>query len=163
MNICANVDCGKVTTNPKFCNRSCSAKVTNKIPKRKRTSSNYSCASCQRPIKHSRKYCPNCLPNNVDWSQVRIIDMQSDRKYQRNSRIRNLSRNLYLRSSKPKHCMACSYSTHFDVCHIKGISEFSPNATVSEVNGLDNLIALCKNHHWEFDNGILSLEEILSN
>lgn len=30
-------------------------------------------------------------------------------------------------------------------------------ATISDVNDPSNLVALCKNHHWEFDNGHLSL------
>jgi predicted HNH restriction endonuclease len=42
-----------------------------------------------------------------------------------------------------------------EICHIKGIAEFSQNSLISEVNALSNLVALCKNHHWEHHHGYL--------
>ncbi len=52
-------------------------------------------------------------------------------------------------------CLECGYSNHVVVCHIKPVSDFSMNATISEVNTEDNLVSLCPNHHWEFDHGLL--------
>jgi hypothetical protein len=46
------------------------------------------------------------------------------------------------------------------VCHLKGITEFDDSAKLSEINAKENLIGLCPNHHWEYDNGLLTLEEI---
>ena len=32
------------------------------------------------------------------------------------------------------------------------MSSFNSDALISEINSIDNLIALCPTHHWEFDN-----------
>ena len=29
--------------------------------------------------------------------------------------------------------------------------------TIEEINNINNLIGLCPNHHWEYDNGLLEL------
>lgn len=42
--------------------------------------------------------------------------------------------------------------------HKKPVSEFEGHVNIKTINNLDNLIALCLNHHWEFDNGILNLD-----
>ena len=150
--------CSKVTTNPKFCGHSCAAKINNKSPKRKRIKSNYFCAACGTAVSYSRKYCKalECQPNYVDWSDWTLSRFKSMRKYQRNSRIRQLSRKQYMRSSSPKRCAICDYDTHFEVCHIRGNSDLPDTALLSEINHVDNLVALCKNHHWEMDHGIVS-------
>lgn len=57
---------------------------------------------------------------------------------------------------KPK-CAICEYSKHVEVAHIKAVSEFENSATIKEINSIENLIGLCPNHHWEYDNGILEL------
>lgn len=60
-------------------------------------------------------------------------------------------------------CQKCSYSIHVELCHIKSISSFTDDSVkLIEINGEDNLLVLCKNHHWEFDNGILKLSDIPS-
>src|SRR5439155_15038422 len=105
-----------------------------------------------------RKYCNDCLPNaKVDETKVTIGNLHESRKYQRSSRIRQFARARYLRSDLPKRCIICGYDKHFEVCHKKPINSFSSNTLLSEVNSLDNLIALCPNHHWEFDKGLLVL------
>lgn len=70
--------------------------------------------------------------------------------------LRTLARKKYLESDKPKFCVICGYNFHFDVCHIKDIQSFNSSVTVAEINHIDNLIALCKNHHYEFDKGYLT-------
>ena len=37
------------------------------------------------------------------------------------------------------------------------VSDFDDSALISEINSKDNLIALCPNHHWEYDHGLLKL------
>ena len=32
---------------------------------------------------------------------------------------------------------------------------------ISEINNIDNLIALCPNHHWEFDHSQLNISEYI--
>lgn len=148
--------CNKHTNNPKFCSRSCAAKTTNKIPKRKKQI-NY-CSLCGKETGFfRRKFCTNCNPMNRDWDSITYGDAIKARKYQKNSRIRNLSRRIYKLSGKPECCMVCGYDKHFEVCHIKAISSFPKTATVGEINNINNLIALCPNHHWELDHGNLIL------
>ncbi|HEX8326042.1 MAG TPA: HNH endonuclease signature motif containing protein [Hymenobacter sp.] len=62
----------------------------------------------------------------------------------------------YRKSSRPKQCAICGYAVHYEVCHIKPISGFRATDSVADVNELANLVALCPNHHWEFDHGRLS-------
>lgn len=76
-------------------------------------------------------------------------------------RIHSNSLRSYDRSDMPKYCVYCGYDAHYEVCHIRSISDFPPEALVSDINALTNLVALCPNHHWEFDNGKLQLEDIL--
>lgn len=52
-------------------------------------------------------------------------------------------------------CIVCGYDLHVDVCHVKPVKDFTPSTPISEVNAPENLVSLCPNHHWEFDNGFL--------
>jgi len=73
------------------------------------------------------------------------------------SQIQKWARIIYKESSKPKQCIVCGYSKHFEVAHIKAVADFDDDALVSEINDIDNLIALCPNHHWEYDNNELDI------
>lgn len=54
-------------------------------------------------------------------------------------------------------CAACGYNLHVDICHVIGVAEWPPSATLREVNAPSNLVALDKRCHWEFDHGFLDL------
>ncbi len=149
--------CNNPTKNPKFCSRSCSASYSNFLkPKRKKTFKSL-CCICNNEIYKSRnKYCVGCRPTTKDWSKVKISDLINLRKYQIYSRIRELARKSYYSYLKLNNlqpcCTKCGYSKHIEVCHIKPIKSFPKDSYVSEVNQLENLIGLCPNCHWEFDN-----------
>jgi hypothetical protein len=137
-----------------YCSRSCAAKINNQEhPKRKMEG----LCKCGKPIHKFLTYCSYCY-------QISLIDdktygeLKGVTKYQKNSRIRGHARKKYLKSNLTKCCVLCEYSTHIDICHIKEISSFPDNATIKEINDLSNLIALCKNHHWEFDHNLLSTD-----
>lgn len=68
------------------------------------------------------------------------------------NRLRSHARTAY---KGPKYCEACGYDLHYDVSHIRAIADFPSTATLGEVNHPDNLIALDKRCHWEFDHGHL--------
>lgn len=72
-----------------------------------------------------------------------------------NSSIRNHSRLVYMASDLPKVCKVCGYSKHIEISHIKQVKEFADDAKVMEMNAINNLLAFCPTHHWEFDNGWL--------
>lgn len=73
------------------------------------------------------------------------------------SAIQKTARRIYFENIKAPKCEICGYTNHVEVAHIKPVSEFPKTATIKEINSLDNLIGLCPNHHWEYDNGILKL------
>ena len=73
--------------------------------------------------------------------------------------IRKLADSAYKASNKPRECAICGYNKHIEIAHIKGVSEFDDDSLISEINDIDNLVALCPNHHWEFDSGVLSEED----
>lgn len=71
--------------------------------------------------------------------------------------IRRNAVKVFELSDKPKCCQVCKYDKHYEVCHIKSVSSFLDGAKIEEINSVDNLLALCPNCHWEFDNGLLEI------
>ena len=67
------------------------------------------------------------------------------------SLIREHSRKIYAGSGRPQACLVCGYSFAVDIHHIKAVSKFKSQATILEINAIDNLVALCKNHHNEVE------------
>lgn len=76
------------------------------------------------------------------------------------SNIRRHAERVYSASSKKKCCYKCGYDKHYEICHIKAVSKFDDNALIQDINSIDNLIALCPNCHWEFDNGVFTIEDL---
>ena len=73
------------------------------------------------------------------------------------SSIRKLAEKVYKDSGREFKCAICGYDKHIEIAHIKAVSDFPDDASIAEINNINNLIGLCPNHHWEFDNGILKL------
>ena len=44
-------------------------------------------------------------------------------------------------------CFVCGYNNHVEIAHIKAVSDFDKEAELSEINNINNLVALCPNHH----------------
>lgn len=156
----ACLGCGQETRNPKFCSRSCAARSNNRTaPKRKLINQ---CASCSAPIRSQAKYCKGCWVNlnERDWSLVTLGDLKGEGNAVRGGNypmIRQLSRKWYKSAGRPMCCHECGYDLHVDICHIRDLKDYPQTALVTEVNDQTNLVALCKNHHWEFDHGHLVL------
>lgn len=85
--------------------------------------------------------------------------LKSERKtYQSyRSTVRKLAEKIYKESNKEMKCIVCGYNKHVEIAHIKAVSDFDDNSRISSINALENLIALCPNHHWEFDNNLIKL------
>lgn len=159
MNNCLH--CGTETANAKYCSRSCANRVNGSLfPSRKRIDRN--CKHCAAALQTRRTTCDNCNPSFVDWQTVSLYELKSKALQQYAGQIRSLARVAYRKSSQPKACVICGYATHYEVCHVRAISEFTPTDSVADVNALNNLVALCPNHHWEFDNGHLPAALILT-
>lgn len=142
------IECSKETDNPKYCSRSCSAKVNNKKPKRKLTNK---CKTCNSLIVSNRSYCPLC------WAETdrKLSDILYDKPGRTRSGVYSLVRYFAKAIVKDRSqiCSKCGYSKHVEICHIKPIADFPLDTLVSVVNSPDNLVLLCPNCHWELDFG----------
>ncbi|MDQ2772761.1 MAG: HNH endonuclease [Bacteroidota bacterium] len=152
MNNCLH--CGAATANPKYCGRSCANRVNgHKHPSRLRVAR--TCKHCGTALLTRRTTCDDCNPSVVDWHTVPLSQLKAKAIQQYAAQIRSLARVAYRKSSRPQACAVCGYAAHYEICHIKPINGFRPTDFVADVNQLSNLIALCPNHHWEFDHGLL--------
>lgn len=140
-----------------FCSKSCSATHNNStFPKRKLA---VSCRVCAKPIRSPYTYCKSCFNDTLTENKT-YAELAGKVRYQKNSAVRSHARKKYLNSNFPKCCIICGYSKHIDICHLKDISSFPGEAKILEINDFKNLVAMCKNHHWEFDQGIMSPEDL---
>lgn len=90
-----------------------------------------------------------------------LRDLKLINKYPRQweNRIRTQSRDI---AGNGNACFVCAYSKHFEVCHLKPISAFPDEALISEINAKANLAILCRNCHWEQENGDLVVTKTLA-
>ena len=116
-----------------------------KCPKCKKRTVAYdtiACRSCHAEIKREKALSRTVSELKKESGSLRWTD-----------HVRYFSRKMY---SFDK-CCVCGYDKHVEVAHKKAICEFPDTATIQEINAEDNVLGLCPNHHWEFDNGILHL------
>ncbi len=148
--------CGRETNNPKYCSRSCSVRESNKKPKRKRSKQ---CKDCGTPILSPRTRCIDCYKKFwlISHRGIRLSDLQDKAKYQISAQVRNHARTVFSNTHDERKCHLCGYDKHIEVCHIKSINSFPPDAPITEVNDPSNLVGLCPNCHWEFDNGLATI------
>lgn len=154
--------CGKQTTNPKFCSRSCSVSKHNKIPKRKITRV---CSRCDLLVfNHKTGFCEQHYYENLgSKAKDKTIQDYAERdcvkklhKSSKFAHIRGLNR-TWNKDKRRLPCFVCGYDKHVELAHIKPISSFAMSAKLSEVNSAENVVQLCPNCHWEFDNGLITL------
>lgn len=95
-----------------------------------------------------------CLRCRVEKSSSRTLgDLRAEYgTHAFHAKVRGMARDAY---EGPKACAACGYSLHVDICHVRDIASFPSDATLAEVNAADNLVALDRRCHWEFDHGYL--------
>lgn len=153
-------------TSNHFCSKSCANSYNNSKVAKRSLQIRY-CKNCDEQLKRNsykdrKTLCDDCFKSSsryVDWSTITLEEVVGKRSYQKHSRIRELARRNYIKSGRPMSCKVCDYNYHVDICHIKAIKDHKPSDLVSDINHQSNLIALCKNHHWEFDRGLLILKE----
>lgn len=73
------------------------------------------------------------------------------------SAIQKNARSIFFENNPNAICAICGYDKHIEVAHIKAVSEFNDDTPIKDINSINNLIGLCPNHHWEYDNGILKI------
>ena len=74
--------------------------------------------------------------------------------------IRAGARQMHKDLGRPNICVNCGYDDYIEICHIKPVKDFK-KCNLVEINHPDNIVALCPNCHKQFDNGKITLEEIL--
>jgi hypothetical protein len=164
--------CGTLTSNPRFCSKSCAAKTNNslfpKVLKKKRIKICSVCEDEFEPLAGQRRTkCPACFERKkhhrirFDARLGQVVKAKKSSKKIHPSwafaQVRQLNRfwNAHLLMMP---CANCGYALHVELAHIRGISTFKRSALLSEINGADNVIQLCRNCRWEFDHGFLELD-----
>ncbi len=141
----------------KYCSRSCSTKAMHaegRARAREPTSGLYTririCGGCGEDYQTSgsaRKYCTPC------WEVRKTI---RDGRRKGDVLRREIAAHASHRARKfIRKCSECGYDPHVEVCHVRAVTDFPPEATLDEINATSNLVMLCPNHHWEFDRGRL--------
>lgn len=154
-----------------FCTRSCSACFNNRGIQHNKPKQ-LICTSCNnaytRNYKHkSIKFCHNCFklhgPNRYKFIPVKVYKQKLSVKGKHsswlNAHIRNFNRQ-WNKNLLTNGCQKCNYNKHCELAHIKPINKFTDEITLGEINSPNNILVLCPNHHWEFDNGHLLLSDI---
>jgi len=120
------------------------------------------CNSCGQWCGSGRKYCKSCRESKrKELKEESLLQTKSQSVYSqghisnRYAKIRYHARHDY--ENILTKCEVCGYDKHVEICHIKPIKEFNEQATIKEINDRKNIIGLCPNCHWEFDNGSLTL------
>ena len=173
--ICKNKNCSvEFKTDDKrglFCSRSCAATYNNKkYPKRKRKPGyiydKYSrfkeiCSICGELKCKYAETCLECMKAlDVEkryQTPVKDFVYNNGNARVKYSQIRKVARQFIELWEIPLVCVVCGYDLHVQICHIKPIAEFEESGRVIDVNGPNNLVCLCPNHHWELDHGRLEL------
>lgn len=123
------------------------------------------CLGCGSPAgTRQGSYCDDCRQQRLEarvqkTGSVTLGELRE--RYstsQYHAKVRGHARLAFARSGRAFACQACGYDLHVDICHIRDVGDFPPDATLNEVNALPNLLALDKRCHWEFDHGYLLLE-----
>jgi hypothetical protein len=151
------INCGVLTTNAKYCSRSCSnKKLADKHISRYKLQGK--CQKCDTDIHSTRIYCDSCRTNRKDAGDATLAESKKYGSNMYHVQVRMLARRTAEKAGLLKSCKICGYSNIVECCHIKPVNEFSEDTKLSVVNSLDNLIGLCPNHHKELDKGILKLK-----
>lgn len=107
-----------------------------------------------------RKYCSDkCkYPNGLRKHKTKQEIFELSKNWQTaRTLIRKNAQDIFEISGKLKACAVCGYDKHYEICHIKAVSEFDGHAYLNEINDPNNLIALCPNCHWEYDHNLLAI------
>lgn len=151
-----------------YCSRKCSnAKSNSKWNNYISKNDSCVCVECgrKRDYRNKTELCQLCLiqrqKSKVLDSTIGELRKKHKQKFGKwySAEIRNHCRNHNVDLTFTP-CQKCGYDKHVELCHIKPINSFEDSATIREINCSDNLVVLCPNHHWEFDNNCLTLGEI---
>jgi len=147
-----------------FCSRSCAAKHNN-VGKQRNKAKIFKCINCNSDYNRTKnhryvQFCSGCK------SKTEVIKLLTIGEYRQklsvkgkhpswvSAHVRSFNRSWNKELLKLP-CAFCGYSKHVELAHKKSISSFTDNSTLAEVNSKSNIIQLCPNCHWEYDNNKL--------
>jgi hypothetical protein len=136
----------------KYCSVKCNAESKKKPPRK--------CPGCGGEISSGATLCFECnrrKSEKVPYRTLGEVYARCKNYTSYRARISNNARKVYRESGRSKDCAVCGYSYYTEICHIVPVRDFPMTAMVADVNDINNLIALCPNHHKEFDDEILVL------
>lgn len=143
----------------RFCSRTCSNIA---VPRRMSTKVLGKCVFCSNTVSHyTNHYCKECIAiGRHSFNKNGGRGISAEVTIDGLCRVKNGANKFDTIRARARSsigtkecCERCGYSKHVEVAHIKAISSFPPNTLVSVVNDRSNLMLLCPNCHWEYDNG----------
>ena len=57
-------------------------------------------------------------------------------------------------------CQNCRYDKYVELAHLQSVGSFAETTQLRDINHPDNVLVLCRNCHWEFDAGMLSICDV---
>ena len=161
MNKCKG--CETLTHNKKFCSRSCAGRDNmsrwNAIRSEK-SKKDRICPKCRGYKYYKATQCLGCKRIEETERQMNTT-LKAFTHNNGNTRVkwahvRKLARNWMIQAGRLAKCEECEFTARVEVCHIRPIADFSPDALVGEVNAQDNMMALCPNHHTLYEMALSS-------
>ena len=110
------------------------------------------CPQCGKKITGRANLCHGCNTGG-DWRTKTIGELRTKRNYQVHSQVRDIARTIYYKLNPNPACLKCGYDLHIEVAHVIAIKDFPDDTLLTVVNHPDNLKGLCRNCHWEQENG----------
>lgn len=159
---CNNSDCKKPAA-VKYCSMRCAAIVNNRTkPKRAKTSKQWNlCVICGDLVR-GRCHQKCRIAKSLGTSLAEYAERSSAKGQLpswRYAHVRTVCRTIH-KELKALPCQVCGYSKHVELAHIKPVSSFDPSTPIGIVHDASNILVLCGNHHWEFDHGLLAIDQI---
>lgn len=156
-----------------FCSKSCAAKFNN-VGQSKNKPSTRICKGCGDNFLRSKSHrsvnlCKMCLDLYINRSgyyksrtlaEYQALPSVKGKHFSWiNAHVRSFARSWNKNLTKLP-CQKCGYNLHVELCHIKAVCLFDSNSLLGDINSSENLLVLCRNHHWEFDHHLLKYEDI---
>lgn len=116
------------------------------------------CSVCGKHIKNSSSgLCREHWKETqlVEFGKITIGELKATNSRHRYQTARHHAHRIAALYLPERVCAECGYSIYVELCHIHSIGEFPSEATLTEVNSLENLRWLCPNHHKELDLGLM--------
>ena len=122
------------------------------------------CPICGELKYHTSQLCSNCRnkqkQQNIKNKTLGYFVENKSYLSSKCTEIRKDAKRTLMDSNVEKVCAYCKnheFDEILEVHHLKGILEHDLNATINEINSLENLVWLCPNHHAMLEKGLITL------